>query len=456
MSEEKNVKVKATLSPATVFLYGLGGMFPYGWILVITGYYFLFFMTDILKLPTVLAASIYSAIQWWKLAAMVISGIVIDGTSLRSGKYRGWVLITGIVMAVAFPIAFADFGLSQTGAAVVVVAAEVVLMLAYNIGWTGVRTLPNAMSKNGQDVTWLSTASAVGGSLPTALWGVLAAPMLSFPLWAGSGNAYAGCCAVFSVTLLLGGFIIYKIAAPYDKPQEAGSMVKAEKIGLLDMIKNLNGPMIPFFIAQTLSTAQAGFFSTLLAYYTTHVLGNTAIAAQVLSITSIISLVGSFFVPSITKYLSKKGAHIISQFTYCVCYVLMGLFGRSAGMFIALRCVMAAVGCVSNVVMYAFPVDIADYNEMHGKDPARAFLMSIGGTTIRLGYALSTTIAAFGLAAIGYVTGVEVTAAMGTKIILLMVAGPAALALLSAVSMFAYKVDEKELEKYRAERALKN
>ena len=93
---------------------------------------------------------------------------------------------------------------------------------------------------------------------------------------------------------------------------------------------------------------------------------------------------------------------------------------------------------------------------MHGKDPARAFLMSIGGTTIRLGYALSTTIAAFGLAAIGYVTGVEVTAAMGTKIILLMVAGPAALALLSAVSMFAYKVDEKELEKYRAERALKN
>ena len=49
MSEEKNVKVKATLSPATIFLYGLGGMFPYGWILVITGYYFLFFMTDILS-----------------------------------------------------------------------------------------------------------------------------------------------------------------------------------------------------------------------------------------------------------------------------------------------------------------------------------------------------------------------------------------------------------------------
>ena len=46
MSEEKKLQNKLTLSPVTLTLYMLGGMFPAGFVLVITGYYFMYFMTD--------------------------------------------------------------------------------------------------------------------------------------------------------------------------------------------------------------------------------------------------------------------------------------------------------------------------------------------------------------------------------------------------------------------------
>ena len=86
MSEEKKLQNKLTLSPVTLTLYMLGGMFPAGFVLVITCYYFMYFMTDILLLPTALAATVYSAIQWWKLLSMVASGMIIDGIPLKSGR----------------------------------------------------------------------------------------------------------------------------------------------------------------------------------------------------------------------------------------------------------------------------------------------------------------------------------------------------------------------------------
>lgn len=429
-------------------------MFPNGWVLLINGYYLMIFLTDILQLPTVLAAGINSAIQWWKLVAMILSGLIVDGIHLQSGKYRGWIKIALIVEAIAFPIAYADFGLKPAMAAVVVCLAQAILLLGYNVGWTGIRTLPAAMAKSSYDVTLLTAASAIGGSLSNIIWGFASTFLLSIPLWADTTNAYCGITAICSITMLAGAFIMFNLAEPYDQPSDEVPEIRRERLSIRSLIDNLKGPMIPYFLSATLSAAQSGFFSTLLAYYTANVLNNPSLTAVVLSLQSVISMIGNFFAPSIAKHFKKKNLHIFSQFINAACYMIIGFFGKSAAVFVAIRCLMSVMSCVSGVVGYSFPIDIGDHNEMHGVKAPRAILTSLGGTTTRLGNAISTTVASFGLAAIGYVKGMVFDAAMCNKLIRLMAIGPVALAILSGIIMFFYKVNEEEINRYRASKLI--
>lgn len=463
MSEENKLQNKLTLSPVTLTLYMLGGMFPAGFVLVITGYYFMFFMTDILLLPTALAATVYSAIQWWKLLSMVASGMIIDGIPLKSGRYRGWSLIAGIVQAIAFPLAFADLGLPPVAAAIGVFVFEAILMLAYNVAWTALRTLPAKMAKTSQDINWLNVMSNVGGSLPALIWGTLSGALLSIPLWANTSNQYFGVCCIFSIFFIMAGIIMFKMAAPYDTPADAlkskkdsGAAQKQQGAGLKAIFKSLRGPMITYFISGVLNSAQAGFFQTLLTYYTAYVLGNPALAASIVTLQSVIGLIGSFVVPTMTKRVTKKGSMVFAQTFNAVSYILLAIFGTNAAVFVGLRCLMTAVGCIPNVTSYGIPLDIGDYFEMKGETSQRAILTSVGGTTVRLGFAASTTISAFALAAIGYQAGAPFTAEMGTKLTLLIAVGPAIFAAISAILMqFFYKVDERAIDAYRLERAAK-
>lgn len=462
MAGEKKVENKLTLSPTTLGLYCLGGMFPAGFVLVITGYYFMYFMTDLLMLPTAMAATVYSGIQWWKLLSMVASGMIIDGIPLKSGRYKGWSLIAGFVQAIAFPLAFADLGLPPIAAAIWVFVFEAILMLGYNVAWTALRTLPAKMAKTSQDINWLNVMSNVGGSIPSLLWGTLSGALLAIPLWAGTSNQFAGVCAICSIFLALAGVIMYRMASPYDTPADSlhnnkpAAGAKKNDAGIMAIIRGLRGPMIPYFVSGVLNSAQAGFFQTLLTYYTAYVLGNPALAASIVTLQSVIGLVGSFVVPSMTKHVTKKGSMVFAQSFNAVSYVLLAIFGTNATVFVVIRCLMTAVGCIPNVTSYGIPLDIGDYFEMKGESSQRAILTSIGGTTVRLGFAASTTVSSFALAAIGYQAGAEFTAEMGHSITMLMAVGPAIFAALSAILMqFFYKVDERAIDAYRLERAAK-
>jgi Na+/melibiose symporter-like transporter len=75
------------------------------------------------------------------------------------------------------------------------------------------------------------------------------------------------------------------------------------------------------------------------------------------------------------------------------------------------------------------------------------------GTSTRLGSLISSSIASFGLAALGYVKGTEPTEKMLKGITALMAIGPATVCLLCCVFMLFYKVNEKELNEYRIRKA---
>ncbi|MCI9134736.1 MAG: MFS transporter [Lachnospiraceae bacterium] len=442
-------KEKKTLRNSEIVGYGLGGMFTYGFQLAVTGYYLMYFMTDVIGFSAMLAATIYSAIQWIKMGTMVFSGVIIDTVNFKSGKYRTWTLISGIGLGIFFPLSFVYFGLPTSAYVVVFLALYSLMTLCYNVGWTSMRALIGKMSKNSSDVVLLNTSAQIGGTASGVLYGYIGYPILGIALWAGTKQAYAGASAIYGFLIILGAVFLYGMSKKYENSAaEEAVKEKQARIGFGQMLSALKGPMIPFFCSYSFSAAQAGFFNTLLVYYTTYVLNNPQASALAISWVAIAGLVGCFVSPSLTKKMSKKNIHIGCQALSAVGYIALALFGKSTIPFIVIRSLISFVGTPSQIVMSALCNDIGDNVEMHEGEAPRAFLQGLTGTTTRVGLVMSAMIASFGLAAIGYSQGMEFTGSMVTKLVALIAVGPAIVCALSALCMLFYRLDEKDIAEY--------
>ena len=455
---EANKKKKMTLPLHTTVLYG-SGMFSFGFQLTLTGYYLMIFLTDVLKFDTAVAATINTVTQWAKIFLMLLAGVVVDRFRLKGGLLRPWILVGSIGLFIFFPLSFLDTGLPTIPRIIVFLAFYFGMILSYNIGWTGIRSIVGLMSKNNADAMGLTLASQIGGSLASVVWGFISAPLLNFSLWAGTTNRYAGTAFVCGCIILMCGLLMQRVTKPYDNDllleanaAARGAKPKKETMTVKQMLRNLSGPMIPYFTSAIIQALQSGFYSTLLSYFTTYVLKNPGLVAITLSVSSVVSTLTSFIAMPVALKFGKKRVKQISTFASAFFFVLLYFFGRTAPMFLLLRCLLTFASGFGGMLGYTFLNDIADYKEMKGERPARAFIQSIGGTATRVGQAISVSVAAFSLAAIGYQSGVEVTAQMGQQITGLMCWPPAICCLLSGIAFFWYKVDENELDDYRAEK----
>ena len=405
-------KEKRTLKFSEIFGFGAGGMFTYGFQLMITGYYLLYYMTDIAGFSTVLAASLYSTIQIIKMVTMLFSGVIIDAINFRSGKYRTWVLVSGIGLGLFFPLSFFYYPLPQSVYVVVFMIIYTLQTLFYNIGY----------------------------------------PILGIALWAGTKQAYGCASAIYGLTIILGAIYMFCAFGKYEHQADEAVPVKKQRTGFFEMFKALKGPMVPFFCSYSFSAASVGFFMTLLVYYTTYVLNDPAAAAKSLSWNAIVGLIGCLITPWLTKRLSKKAIHVGGMILSAVGYVALALFGSKALPFIAIRAAINLVGCPSTCVMSALCNDIGDNIEMQGKEAPRAFLQGLAGATTRVGLILSSSISAFSMAAIGYVPGMEFTPELIQKMVILIAVIPAVVCAIAGACMIFYRLDEKQIAEYNAKK----
>lgn len=221
------------------------------------------------------------------------------------------------------------------------------------------------------------------------------------------------------------------------------------------MLKAMTGPTIPFFFAMILNNCHMGFFMTLLAYFTQYVLNDPVILGISVTAGSVAGLVGAWLSKVMCNLIGKKKSFVYFSLLTGILYILIALIGKTSIPFLIIRVAIGCFSVVGGMLIVLFANDIADYKEMRGETDARAIDQSVAGTTIRFGTALSTTIASFGLAAVGFSATAEVTPAIINSITYLMAFGPAAVCVLSALIFIFYKIDEKEVDKYRAEKAAK-
>ncbi|MEL7649509.1 MAG: MFS transporter [Sedimentibacter sp.] len=449
-------KLKPTLNNGTIIGYGMSTQFVNTFYLMLVAYFLMYFLTNVLGVSTLLAATIYTITQWAKVVMMIFAGVIVDAVSLKSGKYRPWMLIGSSVLLISLPLMYTNFGLNQNAASAVFVVFYIIHIIAYSLLWTAQRSIVGPMSKNSADVISLTTAAQFGTSLGSVLYGLAGTAILGF--FAKNGQEYALTAIVYCLLILGGNIYMYLTTKDYDVSEtdsKNSKFKKTERVGFIEMFKSLKGPMIPYFIAMVFGSAQSGFFFALLAYYTKYVLNNPAALGMSLTLGGIFSVAGTFAVRPLCNKIGQKKTYIISTFLSAILYVLIAYLGNTTVPFLILRTAVSFMGVFSGALLPAFANDIADYNEMNGEKPARGFIQSIAGTTVKFGSMISTAVASFGLAAIGFSAKTVPTAEVLSGMTRLMAIGPAVVCLIACVIFLFYKVDENELDKFREDKAKK-
>ena len=449
----KKNKEGRTLSFGELFGYGAGGMFTYTFYNMLQAYFMLYFLTEVLGLSTVLAATIYSVTQWVKVITMILAGTIIDATMLKLGKYRSWILIGTVGVTIFATIMFLNLGLPTSAAIAVFLVAYVLQSLSYNLIWTASRALMGPMSKTSADAVGLASAAQTGTAVSGILYGLINTAIVAF--WAkATGQGYGMTMLTYGLLMCVGCVAVLHVSKKYDRPETAAAGQKKEKIGFGTMLKSLRGPMIPYFLAMVCGCMQQGFFFALFAYFTQYVLQNPGAMGTAITTYNILQVISALIAPLMIKQLkNKKVAYIV--FTACsgLMYLLLRIFGSTVVPFIIIYALVGFFGSPTGILLPAFANDLSDYQEMKGQKSARAFTQAIAGTSIRIGSVLSTMIASFGLAAIGYQTGTTPTPEILTGITNLMVVGPVIVCALACICIVSYHVDEKELDEFRAKRA---
>ena len=450
-----NETQKSTLSFGQLLGYGAFGMgfltFTASWV----AYMVMPFLTNIAGFSTQAAAGIYSLSNIIKVLATIAGGAIIDSINWKKGKFRTWVLVGGI-MLVVFSVMFYKFNLPEGTYVIVFTILFFMNQFSYQCAWVGQRSLAIKFAKNNQDNVMLTTAAQLGTMGAGVIFGMIYVPLYTGPL-GKNGTDFFPPTLLYSLVAFVGCVGLFLMAKNYDLPAESNPTApKAQKVGILDMLKSLKGMGLVYFVAGTLGNIQSGFFSTLLFYFTTYVLKNPTIAGYAVTANSIGGFLGALSTPWVVKKTSNKWAYQWSHFISAALYLCIWLFGRTPVVFLVIRALLGAIGSWAGVTLPALANDLADYNEMKGVSSAKGFVQSLMGLTIRLALVISGAISSFGLAATGFDAATAaasgITEKTANSIMMLLGVAPAVVCVLCGLTFYLWKVNDKELNEFRMQR----
>jgi GPH family glycoside/pentoside/hexuronide:cation symporter len=394
------------------------------------------------------------------LLVCAVSGGIIQGSNMKWGKYRSWMVILKYVIFAGYVLLFMNSNIFPFGVKMVLILAG---YLALNVSqnFTGTASYgilaaicgPNPDNRNKMSI-W-STRFMVIGQLIASVCALPSINLLT-PI-VGDTNAYTVVMVVVGLIFFVGIKSISDVAKPFDPPLAEGGPA-APKIGLGDMVRAVftNNQLLVFMFAQLCSyTAVFGLTGTLTAYYYMYILGNFNLMTPVMTASTIIGLICISIGPKIGTMLGKKRAMVVGLLFYALSMFLIFLFGAKS---VIAYVGFIAIGTLGNYFWVGFGVnyslDCGEYGYWKSGKDNRTVIMSMFNVPMKLAVLLGGTVGAFALAFIGYTPGFNpAEVPTFTRNFMLMFAGvPGILNALGALVFgLAYKITDTDAAKYARE-----
>lgn len=475
--------VQNNVSQALALIYGLG-MLTWTAFNQMNSNYWSYFLTEICGLePTVMGTvkAITGVGEWF---FVVIAAIIIERVWLKHGQYRSWLLIAPPATFVCLLMTFVDPAfLSMELKTIWMIFFQILGGFFASFFMIAATSIVPVISATEQDRTLLSQRKAQGNMLVKVLFAAISLPAilaingLVYAVPAGENAQNAGpagftvLALVFGIIMIVMFIVMFKRIDGMDPTQKlceerAAAKKRGEKVPPIEAGEKVSlGEMIKFWITNL--PAMVGLFAEIIRfiaqmtiqsmamYVFTYAFGDVAMTAVMLTACNITGLVATFVSEPIARKLGIRTTYLIGIAISCISMVACYFVGAS-GMMPFIVCICACFFGMNfmNGTMMGMQSNAIAYGEWRDGKTAKAFIMSTFQWCPKIANAVAGLLTGFGLAAIGFVSGMEPSPELAQGMMTIICLIPAVcFAIGFVLFFFFYRLDSKKMAQIAADLA---
>lgn len=452
------------LSNADIVSYGFGGVTASTYD-KFKQFYHMSFLSDVVGVPIGIVGNWSTIMTIWDAINDLIIGALADRTRSRLGKYRPWLYIGSILLAIVGVMMFSiPSGLDIQGLTVyyiVILFAFSIVQTLFTIPWI---SLNSVLTPNDNQRNLLLSSRQLGGFV--AVYGVNLFLMKLLAKFGGGADAWQKVAILISTVILVCGILCANGARKVDYQD---SIPTPAKVSLPDQLKLIykNRAVITSSLINGLINLSSGIATSLNIYFLRIVLGST----HPISITAMTGMVCSFvfipLVPRMIRGFSKLkvlvAGCLLNVLPCVVCFIfseqlLAGDFATNSGLmflYIAIVTIGNLGFTLANAATLSLAVDVIDYTELRFGAPQPGFISAATSFLKKVCTSFSTLIVGAALAAVGYAKEAPITPEIQQTVLNLRVFAPIIIMVVTLIVIRCYPITKSyavEMRKQLAEK----
>lgn len=371
--------------------------------------YYLFFLTNVLKIDMATAGTILSLGIVWDAVNDPLVGYYAVNHRFKNGEsVRPFALWYAVPWAVTTVLIFTNFHASKTATIVIASLAYFAFELLNTMVAIPYNSMGSLATNRDEDRRSINASRNIGGCFGTAIGAVACMPLLkAFGALDASGNLVEGAASsgffktacVMGLICIAGCFIHYFTTCERVKPQN-----EEAHISMLAAFKALY--RYRPFVMNTLYILCYGIINllvmTCLTYYCTYVLGSTSSVTLIQAVYLVCSLTMSFLVGPIDRKFGRKATMLFAGVLYVAGKIWFVADPYSMPALYVNAITMGLAVAITFVMFNTNRNNLADLIEWREGRRMDSMIGTADNLATKLGEALAAKLLTWGLAASGF------------------------------------------------------
>lgn len=424
--------------------------------------YLSFYLTEGVGMSAALMGTVLLIARIIDFVIGLISGGVVEKSRMKWGTYRSWLVILKYVVFVGVCLQFWNTSSLAMGARAAITMLGYVLMHG-SMNFIALSQYGLIERRAGSDMEGrakLSFSYARGMTVANIIISAVALPAIMYFDSVTPGYGYLFTAAFFSLFFFIGSIVIVRATGDYDRVVTEEEAKKIPQISLGDMIKTAagNGQLMLVLLAFCLTYVGMFITQTIMQYYFVFIIGDPLMMSVSLTTGMVFAFFGSIFGPLVGQKAGKKTALVAGMLLWGLFSALVTFFAKGN---VWVYIILGGLGQVAFYMFFSFGMnyflDAGEYGFYKTGKDNRNVALAMYNMPMKVGMGLGGAIGSYGLAVIGYTSGMtEISDAFVSKFMALTGVIPAVFMVVSGLLvLFFWKITDADAQMYATANAEK-